>query len=146
FIAAILDAERSPAFLESFAPFARRCALIGALNSLSQLVLKVAMPGVPDFYQGQELWDLSLVDPDNRRPVDFGRRRELLTKIDAGVPAATSCFDQLPAPPPPPGARGARGPAPPGRAPAGTATTATPSSWSSPASAGGCLCTSDGQR
>jgi (1->4)-alpha-D-glucan 1-alpha-D-glucosylmutase len=85
FIAAILDAERSPAFLESFAPFARRCALIGALNSLSQLVLKAAMPGVPDFYQGTELWDLSLVDPDNRRPVDFNARGRLLDAL-GGAP------------------------------------------------------------
>ena len=53
--------------------FARRTALLGALNSLSQLALKATMPGVPDFYQGTEFWDLSLVDPDNRRPVDFAR-------------------------------------------------------------------------
>jgi (1->4)-alpha-D-glucan 1-alpha-D-glucosylmutase len=45
--------------------------LLGALNSLTQVALKSAMPGVPDFYQGSELWDLSLVDPDNRRPVDL---------------------------------------------------------------------------
>lgn len=78
FVAAILDPQRSRAFLDSFAAFARRTALIGALNSLSQLVLKAMLPGVPDFYQGTELWDFSLVDPDNRRPVDFAARaREL---------------------------------------------------------------------
>ena len=61
-------------FLESMAALAQRIALLGALNSLSQLTLKATMPGVPDFYQGTEFWDLSLVDPDNRRPVDFAAR------------------------------------------------------------------------
>ena len=74
FVAGILDAAVSKDFLESFASFARRAALLGALNSLSQLTLKATVPGVPDFYQGTELWDLSLVDPDNRRPVDFSQR------------------------------------------------------------------------
>ena len=78
FVARILDPRTSAAFLESFAAFAQRTALLGTLNSLSQLALKVLLPGVPDFYQGTELWDLSLVDPDNRRPVDFARRAELL--------------------------------------------------------------------
>jgi (1->4)-alpha-D-glucan 1-alpha-D-glucosylmutase len=54
--------------------------LLSALNSLSQLALKLTLPGVPDFYQGTELWDLSLVDPDNRRPVDFDRRRMLVNE------------------------------------------------------------------
>src|SRR4029079_3151965 len=71
FIAQLLDPKVSAGFLGSFEKFARRPALLGALNSLSQLVLKATLPGVPDFYQGTELWDLSLVDPDNRRPVDF---------------------------------------------------------------------------
>jgi (1->4)-alpha-D-glucan 1-alpha-D-glucosylmutase len=79
FIRRILDPEQSAAFIDSFASFARRAALIGALKSLTQLALKATMPGVPDFYQGTEMWDLSLVDPDNRRPVDFpGRRANLL--------------------------------------------------------------------
>ena len=69
---------RAGAFLESFDSFARRTALLGALNSLTQLVLKATMPGVPDFYQGTETWDLSLVDPDNRRPVDFAARQAAL--------------------------------------------------------------------
>jgi (1->4)-alpha-D-glucan 1-alpha-D-glucosylmutase len=51
------------------------------LNSLSQVLLKIASPGVPDFYQGSELWDLSLVDPDNRRPVDYAIRQSMLTEI-----------------------------------------------------------------
>jgi (1->4)-alpha-D-glucan 1-alpha-D-glucosylmutase len=81
FIAHILDRGISGEFLESVATFARRVALLGALNSLSQLVLKATLPGVPDFYQGTELWDLSLVDPDNRRPVDFAERGDVLSKL-----------------------------------------------------------------
>jgi (1->4)-alpha-D-glucan 1-alpha-D-glucosylmutase len=64
-------------------PFAERVAGIGMHNSLSQVVLKIASPGVPDFYQGTELWDLSLVDPDNRRPVDFEVRRRYLEELRA---------------------------------------------------------------
>src|SRR5262249_9110594 len=71
---------RSP-FLDSVQRFAQRVARLGALNSLGQLVLKAPVPGVPDFYQGSELWDLSLVDPDNRRPVDFARRAEALAAL-----------------------------------------------------------------
>src|SRR5262249_16361425 len=65
FVARLLDPQISAGFLGSFEKFARRTALLGALNSLSQLALKATLPGVPDFYQGTELWDLSLVDPDN---------------------------------------------------------------------------------
>jgi (1->4)-alpha-D-glucan 1-alpha-D-glucosylmutase len=75
----ILDPSLSGEFLESIAAMARRVALLGALNSLSQLTLKVTLPGVPDFYQGTEFWDLSLVDPDNRRPVDFAARAAALS-------------------------------------------------------------------
>jgi (1->4)-alpha-D-glucan 1-alpha-D-glucosylmutase len=64
-------------------PFAQRVAEIGMHNSLSQLVLKIASPGVPDFYQGTELWDFSLVDPDNRRPVDYPLRKRLLDELRA---------------------------------------------------------------
>ncbi|MBS0534047.1 MAG: malto-oligosyltrehalose synthase [Proteobacteria bacterium] len=78
FVGTLLDPARSGAFLQSFAGFAARTSLLGALNGLSQLALKALTPGVPDFYQGTEFWDLSLVDPDNRRPVDFRRRREAL--------------------------------------------------------------------
>ena len=74
FVAAILDPATSSAFLATFTTFAERVALLGALNSLAQLTLKATLPGVPDFYQGTELWDFSLVDPDNRRSVDFARR------------------------------------------------------------------------
>ena len=64
----------SAEFLDSLETLAQRLSLLGALNSLSQITLKATMPGVPDFYQGTEFWDLSLVDPDNRRPVDFAAR------------------------------------------------------------------------
>jgi (1->4)-alpha-D-glucan 1-alpha-D-glucosylmutase len=59
----------------------------GWVNAVSQKVVQLTMPGVPDVYQGSELWDLSLVDPDNRRPVDFALRREVLRELD-GMPAA----------------------------------------------------------
>ncbi|HET9904850.1 MAG TPA: malto-oligosyltrehalose synthase [Xanthobacteraceae bacterium] len=84
FVRAVLDPARSEAFLESFSAFARRLALVGALTGLAQLALKATMPGVPDFYQGSEFWDLSLVDPDNRRPVDFARRAEALRDLAPG--------------------------------------------------------------
>ncbi len=76
FVARILDDSISGEFLDSMSALARRVALLGALNALSQLTLKAALPGVPDFYQGTEFWDLSLVDPDNRRPVDFTARAD----------------------------------------------------------------------
>ncbi|MEA2983767.1 MAG: (1-_4)-alpha-D-glucan 1-alpha-D-glucosylmutase [Alphaproteobacteria bacterium] len=82
FLARILDRTRSAAFLDSFEAIARRAALLGALNSLTQVTLKTMMPGVPDFYQGTEFWDLALVDPDNRRPVDFAARRAALAETD----------------------------------------------------------------
>jgi (1->4)-alpha-D-glucan 1-alpha-D-glucosylmutase len=76
-----LDPARSAAFLGAFLPFAERVARLGAQNSLAQTVLKLTLPGVPDIYQGTELWDLSLVDPDNRRPVDYALRQRLLEEI-----------------------------------------------------------------
>jgi (1->4)-alpha-D-glucan 1-alpha-D-glucosylmutase len=82
FIARILDPAHSAEFLDSLQTFARRIALLGALNSLAQLTLKATLPGVPDFYQGTEFWDLSLVDPDNRRPVDFAARAYLLPSLE----------------------------------------------------------------
>ncbi len=79
----ILDPARSREFLEALQTLARRVALLGALNSLSQLTLKATLPGVPDFYQGTEFRDLSLVDPDNRRPVDFAARHAALASPEA---------------------------------------------------------------
>jgi (1->4)-alpha-D-glucan 1-alpha-D-glucosylmutase len=82
FLARILDRAGSAEFVDSLQTLGRRMALLGALNSLSQLTLKATMPGVPDFYQGTEFWDLSLVDPDNRRPVDFAARAAALAQAD----------------------------------------------------------------
>lgn len=72
------------AFLDRFRPLARRLSHLGMLNGLSRTVLKMTLPGVPDIYQGTEFWDFSLVDPDNRRPVDYGRRRDSL-ELDTPV-------------------------------------------------------------
>lgn len=83
FVGKILDPARSAEFLEALQTLARRVALLGTLNSLSQLTLKATLPGVPDFYQGTEFWDLALVDPDNRRPVDFAARHAALTSLEA---------------------------------------------------------------
>ena len=82
FIERILDPALSAEFLSSMETLAQRLALLGALNSLSQVTLKATMPGVPDFYQGTEFWDLSLVDPDNRRPVDFTERAKVLASME----------------------------------------------------------------
>jgi len=82
FIARILDRSVAAEFLDSLDGLARRVALLGALNALSQITLKATMPGVPDFYQGTEFWDLSLVDPDNRRPVDFAERSRVLASLE----------------------------------------------------------------
>jgi (1->4)-alpha-D-glucan 1-alpha-D-glucosylmutase len=70
-----------PRFAEAVDDLLPALRVFGALNSLAQVVLKIASPGVPDFYQGTELWDLSLVDPDNRRPVDFAARRVALASL-----------------------------------------------------------------
>ena len=70
-------------FMNSFRPLQKRIAFHGFLNSLSQVVLKATSPGVPDFYQGSELWDFSLVDPDNRRPVGYDKRRAMLDDLPA---------------------------------------------------------------
>ena len=82
FLARILDPSISAEFLDSLATLARRVSLLGVLYSLSQLTLKATMPGLPDFYQGTEFWDFSLVDPDNRRPVDFAERARVLAALE----------------------------------------------------------------
>ena len=87
FVERALEGPTAARFLRSFVPLQRRIARIGMLNALAQLVLKLASPGVTDFYQGNELWDLSLVDPDNRRDVDYARRGQLL---DAMMPVLTT--------------------------------------------------------
>ena len=74
-----LDPSRPARIAQDMAGFVHRIAAAGAVNGLSQAVLRLTTPGVPDLYQGAELWDFSLVDPDNRRPVDFGRREAMIT-------------------------------------------------------------------
>lgn len=81
FIRSLMGSEAAD-LLSLMRPFARKVARAGMLNSLSQLTVKLASPGVPDFYQGTELWDLSLVDPDNRRPVDYAKRADYLTEME----------------------------------------------------------------
>ncbi len=81
FVRDALNPEMAQTFLENFLPFQQQIAELGVRNSLAQVLLKVASPGVPDFYQGSDLWDLNLPDPDNRRPVDFGARETLLAKL-----------------------------------------------------------------
>jgi (1->4)-alpha-D-glucan 1-alpha-D-glucosylmutase len=83
YVERILAGPEAAKFLPALQPLQERVARCGLLNSLSQVVLKIASPGVPDFYQGSELWDLNLVDPDNRRPVDFEARRQALDRVDA---------------------------------------------------------------
>ncbi len=78
-------AKKSTPFLRELEALARECATIGAVSSLAQTTLKLTAPGVPDVYQGCELWDLSLVDPDNRRPVDYGARAALLEEFGSRV-------------------------------------------------------------
>ena len=81
FVRSLLAPGRN-VFLEDFLPFQKRVARFGMLNSLSQVLLKLTSPGVPDLYQGNELWDFSLVDPDCRRPVDYTRRAALLDELE----------------------------------------------------------------
>lgn len=81
FFDALMERTGDNAFLERFVPFCLRLSRLGLVNSLSQAALKLTLPGVPDLYQGTELWDFSLVDPDNRRPVDFNKRKKMLADI-----------------------------------------------------------------
>ncbi len=81
FINAILKKNKTNLFLREMEQFQAMTSACGIFNSLSQTLLKITSPGVPDFYQGNEMWDLSLVDPDNRRPVDYQTRRNALTEI-----------------------------------------------------------------
>ena len=96
FIARLLDPESGKVFLSDFLPLQRRIARIGMLNSLAQLTLKLTCPGVPDIYQGTELWDLSLVDPDNRRRPDFDARRRLLAELmPVGALPSPACAERV---------------------------------------------------
>jgi (1->4)-alpha-D-glucan 1-alpha-D-glucosylmutase len=87
FIASILGTAKRNTFPALFRPLADQIAQLGAINSLSQTLIKLTAPGIPDIYQGNEMWDLSLVDPDNRRLVDYEARRGALAAIDQTSPA-----------------------------------------------------------
>ena len=87
YVARILDSSSRNKFLPIFLPVAKEIIRLGAINSLTQTLLKLTSPGVPDVYQGTEIWDYSLVDPDNRRPVDYELRRpnaEVTVERDSG--------------------------------------------------------------
>lgn len=91
FIERLMEPYPDNPFLRDFLPFQRKVSHYGMFNALSQTLLKLTSPGVPDFYQGTELWDFSLVDPDNRRPVDYAKRRAMLEDIkkretESGLP------------------------------------------------------------
>jgi (1->4)-alpha-D-glucan 1-alpha-D-glucosylmutase len=81
FVQALIAAAEPSPFLADFIPFQRQISRLGTLSSLALTLLKLTSPGVPDIYQGSELWDFSLVDPDNRRAVDFELRRCLLDDV-----------------------------------------------------------------
>ena len=96
FVSSVLDPERSAAFIEDLSEFVRVPTRAGVLNSLSQTLLKTTAPGVPDFYQGTEVWSFTLVDPDNRRQVDYEQRRALLASLrGAGDAEATEFVNAL---------------------------------------------------
>jgi (1->4)-alpha-D-glucan 1-alpha-D-glucosylmutase len=86
FVARVLDASEKNRFLPAFLPVAEEIARLGAINSLTQVALKLTLHGVPDIYQGNEIWDFSLVDPDNRRPVDYQQRRAMLDLLSGAAP------------------------------------------------------------
>ena len=81
FVESVMGRKTGNEFLDDFEAFHRKIAYCGMCNSLSQTLLKIMSPGVPDFYQGTEIWNFSLVDPDNRRPVDYGTRRKMLHEL-----------------------------------------------------------------
>jgi (1->4)-alpha-D-glucan 1-alpha-D-glucosylmutase len=83
FVHALLADAGSNPFLEEFRAGMGRLIWLGMLNSVSMILIKLTSPGVPDIYQGNELWDFSLADPDNRRPVDYALRRQLLAQVDS---------------------------------------------------------------
>ena len=90
FVEKILDEETNGKFCRDLAEMAQLVAQLGAINSLAQTVVKCTAPGVPDFYQGTEIWDFSLVDPDNRRKVDYSARRRLLRRCAMRIPESCS--------------------------------------------------------
>jgi len=101
FVTALLTPGGTNRFLDDFMPFGHRIARLGQWNSLAQTLLKLTCPGVPDIYQGNELWDFSLVDPDNRRPVDYELRRQMfesVRKVGSNLDASSSMASLLVSP------------------------------------------------
>ena len=86
FVAQVLNPSSKNKFPAIFLPIAEEIARLGAINSLTQVALKLTVPGVPDIYQGNEIWDFSVVDPDNRRPIDYKRRGAMLDSLARGAP------------------------------------------------------------
>jgi len=96
FVADVLDREHNGEFFSSFERFQEKTALYGMLNGLGQTLLRIACPGVPDCYQGSELWDLRLVDPDNRGPIDFTKRAGLLNRVlESANSGCTQSIEEL---------------------------------------------------
>ncbi len=95
FVSAALDPKKSQAFLDDVRGFMPAVMRIGAFSSLSQQLLKLTAPGVPDIYQGTELWNLSLVDPDNRRPVDYAQRQHWLDELMGAQPSSAYVTELL---------------------------------------------------
>jgi (1->4)-alpha-D-glucan 1-alpha-D-glucosylmutase len=83
FVCRCLDTNTNPMFLREFTEFEKRIRTPGLLNALAQSVLQLTSPGVPDIYQGSELWQFTLVDPDNRRPLDFDRHHQAMEQLEA---------------------------------------------------------------
>jgi (1->4)-alpha-D-glucan 1-alpha-D-glucosylmutase len=95
FIDAMMIPIHNP-FIKDFEVFQKRVSYFGMFNSLSQTLLKIASPGVPDFYQGTEIWDFSLVDPDNRRPLNFDVRKDMLRVLEKKMATHGSDLPGLP--------------------------------------------------
>ncbi len=102
FVEDVLQGSDNGPFLRDFVPFQKRIARVAVVHGLSQALLKLTSPGVPDIYQGTELWDLSLVDPDNRQPVDYALRqamlRRLRERLQRGEPRSEVAAQALAAP------------------------------------------------
>jgi len=95
FVETITDESSSNEFLKDFLRFQRDVAYWGALNGLAQVLIKIGFPGVPELYQGSELWDLRLVDPDNRGPVDFSQRMRMAEELRKKRQCTIQCFRDL---------------------------------------------------
>jgi (1->4)-alpha-D-glucan 1-alpha-D-glucosylmutase len=96
FVSSVVTAPVNDPFIADFLRLHKEIAFLGACNSCSQLLLKMSAPGIPDFYQGNELWNFCLTDPDNRQPVDFRRRITSLENLKSqGAEPPISCIEDL---------------------------------------------------